>query len=285
MWMQADNNLVEYDNPANTALWMTNSNGKSADPGSLIMQDDGELVISAGGKIIWSNKWGSMLRNGETMADDTCIKSSDQVYKACLQTDGNFCVYQNTLGVWCSYSHGKGSRPRRIIMQTDNNLVEYDAANVGLWMTKTNGKSNELANLVMQNDGNLIIYAGRNALWSTKPYPPTTSSTFGPDQVMFEDECIYSPNKVYKFCIQSDGNLCTFKNGAGDWCSYSHGKGTRPRRLVMSADNNLIEYDATHAMIWQTGTNGKGNGAAALRMQDDGNLVLFVGGEVLWKIK
>ena len=47
---------------------------------------------------------------------------------------------------------GKG----KLILQTDGNLVVYDAANQARWASGTNGKA--VTHVVMQGDGNLVVY-------------------------------------------------------------------------------------------------------------------------------
>ena len=54
---------------------------------------------------------------------------------------------------------GKG----QLIMQTDGNLVVYDAANAAKWATGTNGKA--VTHVIMQTDGNLVIYNSTTPVW------------------------------------------------------------------------------------------------------------------------
>jgi len=52
-------------------------------------------------------------------------------------------------------------------MQTDGNLVMYDAASgAPKWASKTQGKGGRT--VVMQEDGNLVIYGNKGAVWSTR---------------------------------------------------------------------------------------------------------------------
>jgi hypothetical protein len=59
---------------------------------------------------------------------------------------------------------GKG----HLIMQTDGNLVLYDAANQPRWATGTNGRA--VTHVIMQKDGNLVIYNRKIPVWASDTY-------------------------------------------------------------------------------------------------------------------
>ena len=91
-----------------------------------------------------------------------------------MQGDGNFVLYvtQHWVpknAIWASGSINKGTAPRRVVMQTDGNLVIYDVYNRAIWASGTNEKGSKPHRLVMQTDGNLVIYDGINKpTWSTR---------------------------------------------------------------------------------------------------------------------
>ena len=79
--------------------------------------------------------------------------------------------------------------------------------------------------------------------------------------------------------MQEDGNLCLYPNilfrpKECIWSSRTNGKGTSPHQLKMQNDGNLVIYDANMKATWSTGTSGKGPGAY-LVVQDDRNLVVY----------
>ena len=55
-----------------------------------------------------------------------------------------------------------------LIMQTDGNLVLYDAANQPKWATGTNGRV--VTHVIMQTDGNLVIYNNTTPIWASNTY-------------------------------------------------------------------------------------------------------------------
>jgi len=296
--MQKDTNLVLFDSQ-NEIVWKSRTNGRGKEPSRLVLKDDGDLIIyDTNDRIVWS--WrsrssltagvlnpDSTLLNGQTMNENECKWSPNRIFQMCLQDDGNFCIYDKAhAGGWCTYSHNRGPRPRRITMQTDNNLVEYGSDNQPVYATKTNEPaSNEPAALTIQDDGNLIIYQGGQAIWSGRGGVlgnPNLGNILQNGQTMFEDDCLQSPNKQWQACFQSDGSLDTYQNGVSKWWNGFSNIGFRPRRLVLQADNNLVQYDAKNQALWMTNTNGKSTAPATLSMQDDGNLVMYAGGKVLW---
>ena len=104
-----------------------------------------------------------------------------------------------------------------LVMQTDGNLVGYNANQIGSgawWASNTAGQGNNLI-AQMQNDGNFVIYP--------------SNSTGGPPSI-------------------------TPFSGA-KWASGSAGKGKGPYRLVMQSDRNIVVYDGNNNPVWASGTN------------------------------
>ncbi|WAS96580.1 lectin [Nannocystis punicea] len=95
---------------------ITSANGRY----SLIMQNDGNLVIYNQGSAIWATNTAGT--DGET---------------AVMQTDGNFVLYRvNGTPLWASNTAG---RPvSYVIMQDDGNLVVYQT--LATWASNTAGQ-------------------------------------------------------------------------------------------------------------------------------------------------
>ncbi|KAF8598405.1 hypothetical protein BDV93DRAFT_539134 [Ceratobasidium sp. AG-I] len=100
-----------------------------------------------------------ILRSGESMG------SPDGKHKATLNADGNFVVGPTN-------SANKGTAPRYLTLQSDANLVIYDANNQSIWAAGCQPTKFSQApyRLELQNDGNLVIYDANNtAMWSIGP--------------------------------------------------------------------------------------------------------------------
>jgi hypothetical protein len=103
---------------------------------------------------------------------------------------------------WCAYNEAAN---RRVIFQSDGNLVAYSSAHTGgaaTWKTATSGRGSTLK---FQTDGNVVIYdSNGKPLWSAGQFqanPPTQSMVyqFGIQHFVSGstvDERLYSGYKV-----------------------------------------------------------------------------------------
>jgi hypothetical protein len=84
---------------------------------TLILQDDGNLVLYAREQAVWST--------------DT---DGQDVVRAEVQTDGNFVLYTPDKPVW--HTDTKGRKDVKLVLQDDRNLVLY-TTNGPAWSSKT----------------------------------------------------------------------------------------------------------------------------------------------------
>jgi glucosylceramidase len=104
---------------------------------------------------------GDTMTTGQKLDRGQWLRSADGRYTLRMQTDGNLVLY-NAAGaaVWATNRTGQ-----YVIVQPDGNLVEYNSAGTAVWFTGTVGSG---ANrLVMQSDGNLVLYAPGGPVWWT----------------------------------------------------------------------------------------------------------------------
>jgi len=108
------------------------------------------------------------------IAQDSFIMSMNRGYYAKMQEDGNFVVYKSnnfvpSNSVWSSGTHGKGTAPFHLIMQSDANLVIYDKNNKAIWASDTYKKGKFPCNLLIFDNGNMGIIDGeQNLIWEAK---------------------------------------------------------------------------------------------------------------------
>lgn len=90
------------------------------------------------------------------------------------------------------------------------------------------------------------------------------------------DFALVSKNGRYEARLQMDGNFVIYKypENKALWTSKTYGKGVAPYILKLQNDGNLVVYDGRNSVIWASGTNGKGQAPYKLVMLDDGNLSL-----------
>jgi len=99
----------------------------------------------------------------DTLKAGSCLKANDMLvsadgrFKAIMQTDGNFVLYQGTAPLWSANTHGQGAN--QVCLQTDDNLVVYAGtpSTIAKWANGIH-RSSRACTLKMQNDGNLVQY-------------------------------------------------------------------------------------------------------------------------------
>ena len=115
------------------------------------------------------NATGSTMAGGQELRGGQQITSPGGRFRAVMQPDGNFVVYDGAAVLF--HSHTWTSPGAHVIMQTDGNLVVYAVSGQVLWHTWTFG--NPGSRLVLQDDGNLVVYRPDNRpLWNIQVSGP-----------------------------------------------------------------------------------------------------------------
>jgi hypothetical protein len=169
--MQTDGNLVIYESTwVMQPLWHTRTSDSSGV--LLVLQDDGHLVLyRPDGTALWSSNTSpgeravrNVLSGGKRLRYFESLVSPNFLFRAIMQSDGNFVVYGGYGANWATHT---GHAYSNLAMSAGGDAVNvafpYD---VPAWHTGTAG--NPGAVLVLQNDGNLVVYApGGRALWAS----------------------------------------------------------------------------------------------------------------------
>ena len=104
---------------------------------------------------------------GQVLYENQKLISLGGYFTAELCNDGNFIVYKWSIplnektktAIWSSNTlHGAG--PFKLIMNTNSNLVMYDANNNPVWFTST--YITDANRLKIQADGNLVLLNDKN---------------------------------------------------------------------------------------------------------------------------
>ena len=103
---------------------------------------------------------------GGTLRDGDCMVSNNRYFAACL-SGGNLYIHRrNDPALSLVKVIGGSGRASYVVLQSDQNLVAYDAANKAVWSSGTYHKGAQ--RLVMQDDGNLVLYTSSNkAVWAS----------------------------------------------------------------------------------------------------------------------
>jgi hypothetical protein len=164
--MQPDGNLV-MSNPAGRAVWQTKSAG-TGNGSRLVLQTDANLVnYNSGGHGVWvSSTKNDRLAPGEVLKPGQSIRSVNGAHTLTMQWDGNL-VQKNRAGtpLWTSKT------PRQptawAVSQKDGNFVVYKGS-TPLWHTHTNGKTSG-GTMVMQDGGRMVLVRGGVTTWASRP--------------------------------------------------------------------------------------------------------------------
>jgi hypothetical protein len=262
--MQGDGNFVVAQVSPDQALWTSNTvrgNGQYV----AIMQNDGNFVVYQGsdpahqGTPIWATNtfWvshrvttGNSLTQDDWMATNDYLLSSNQLFAAIMQSDGNFVLYYTT------YSTSPTVRPRPdvnrpfwasntnrsqgqyiAVYKEDGNFILHNGPASGQEKDLTSywscswyrGSRNQNAPLqaIMQDDGNFVLYQ-RDASGQQQPYwwafPPIsflspigraenriTGRSFLLDgEELDAQDCLVSSNGLYFALMQGDGNFVLY---------------------------------------------------------------------------
>jgi hypothetical protein len=302
--MQGDGNFAIY-NPELLACWSTGTQGN--DGAYLLLQGDGNLVVySAAGVALWDRSvptpsqyscpitpptGSGVLTTDEQLAPGQQFVSDNGRYRLEYQNDGNlvFTDLQTSTELWASDTDG--TVPGRVLMQSDGNLVIYDAADAACWASGTVGYQG--AYLTVQSDGNLVIYSQFGVpVWDRSVYvpptgsclpapPPPASDTLTPGESLFPGDEVRSQNLRYQLAYQGDGNLVLYDTQTSTALWSSGTNGTSPFETAMQGDGNLVVYDINGIPRWSSDTAGWYN--AYLAVKNDGNLVIYsAGGVPIW---
>ncbi|MFF0338543.1 hypothetical protein [Kribbella sp. NPDC004875] len=210
----------------------------------------------------------SVLKSGEYLKPGQYRRSPNGVYTLIMQTDGNAVLYKGRTALWASMTNRKSST---LIMQRDGNLVVI-SGRTPVWASNTGGSTG--AYLAVQSDSNLVIYNTRNkAVW----YRHMVIGTLGSGRLLHPYDMLFSPNRVFRLQMQTDGNLVMVKNGKTPvWSTKTVSKGAY---AVMQQDGNLVVYSAAKRALWSSKTTRRGS---VLQMNNDGRLVIVYGRTAIW---
>ena len=104
--------------------------------------------------------------------------------------------------------------------------------------------------------------------------------TMSAGQRLSAGQSLSSSNGGYRLTMQADCNLVVYTSaGAAKWGSSTNRNDAGCHADVL-ADGNLVIYTSGGQAVWASNTGGF-NGAA-LRMQDDGNLVIYQNSRAIW---
>lgn len=173
-----------------------------------------------------------------------------------------------------------GSNADAAVMQGDGNFVLYRNG-VAVWSTGTSGNPGSV--LMLQDDGNLVVYApGNVARWNSQTSwagrtPSPAADRIVLNEILSRGQSRYSPNHQLRLVLQEDGNLVLYAAGAEQALWHTHTFGQPVTGAIIHPDGNFALYNTSNQPVWDLFSAAQipSRPGAYLRVQDDGNLVLY----------
>lgn len=186
------------------------------------------------------------------------------------------------------------NRAHILVMQSSGLLQLADVTPSGqvgkvTWSSETKAKTPDAAAADLQEDGNLVIYESQKPIWNSH-----TAGPMGRYSLSVTDQgnaVIKNPAGQPMWAALFDIGLCPAGLNspaqlAVNGCIASPGK---RYAMVVKKSGSIevvpVQTDGTLGKsIWSSGNHLSGPGSAApfLALQDDGNLVVYVGGKAVW---
>jgi hypothetical protein len=113
---------------------------------------------------------------GDTIFQGQRLLSKNKKYFLEMQLDGNLVLYSRKglngktkdNAIWNSGTARKGKGPFKAVMQNDGNFVVYDSTGAAIWNSNTSKKGKGPFRVIIQDDGNFVIYDNdKKSPWAT----------------------------------------------------------------------------------------------------------------------
>ncbi|KAK1298747.1 hypothetical protein QJS10_CPB14g00723 [Acorus calamus] len=205
-------------------------------------------------------------------------------YRLTMQIDCNLVLYDNGEYVWSTQTSNL-AHDCHATLKNDGRLVLYpDTGGNSIWDNgKPGGNLDADYALVLQADRNVVIYGP--AKWSTNT-KSTAANDVNPNNILGTDEILYAEHSLtyaqYTLAMQVDCNLVVYDNGNPVWHTNTAGKGYRDCYLKMQSDGDLVVYskDGSHR-LWSSNTGDGGHKNYELILQPNRNVVIY--GPAIWQ--
>ena len=275
--MQGDGNLVVYS-AMGSVLW---SSGSAGHAGAVaIVQDDGNTVVYAqSGSPVWSSDTadsflgpgrGPVLSVGHDLAPGEFLQSPNGQYRLYQTPEGSPALYQQSAeGLWwlmegsatlapgpglptffpCALCTGNVLSGSYLTLQGDGNLVLYPpGGGPAEWSAGVAGAGG--ASLELQDDGNLVLYGAPNADGQSPVVWETGTDAFrgteiGEGESLQAGQFILSPDGLFKFVMQADGNFVIYAAALSEALWASDTASDSGAFLLMQHDGNLVMYGSS----------------------------------------
>lgn len=209
---------------------------------------------------------------GKRYGKNEILCSTNKAYQFGIANDGDLVLCKNDVYVWRANACCSSNAPY-FTHQTDGNIVVYDVNVNGvrtvLWSSETALDAPQTARLFVRNRGVAVLVSTNNSgrlYWSTSPNSgtnpgePNVRCSFTKTQCignsvslgskLYDNDHICSPNKRYKFGLDSLGNLILCDRLEVKWSR----KAVKPALLILQHDGNLLLKSKSNQIFWVSST-------------------------------
>ncbi len=211
-------------------------------------------------------------------------------YYMVMQKDGNLVVYNKNgtalnyqsnegTNIWQSNTANKGSAPYKAQLDTDGDFVIYDSANTKIWRTYTN-LTNTVPILSLDNTGGLTLISQNrsNAIQWMSKFDSNKLSKLESGEVLSPSQSLWSPDGTsYKLSLLTNGNLVLYDNSSNiTWQTNTATTGTVVYKLKLATNGILTLWDNANSGKWSpTGVVSVPGGTnVSLTLDNNGQLKL-----------
>lgn len=114
-----------------------------------------------------------------------------------------------------------------------------------------------------------------------QPQQPSAQDSLLPNQSLQVNDVIVSSDGNFELVMQGDCNLVEYdRSGRALWASNTVRDASLQCYAIMQSDGNLVIYDQYNRPQWTSNTSG--HPGAYVTLQDDANLVVYLGRFPLW---
>lgn len=201
------------------------------------------------------------------------LTSPDGLSTLFMTTDGTLSVYYKGTKVSTLVNNIHTLR-----QQSDGNLVAYSQKGTPLWSVG-DGIPRQLH---ITNEGKLV-YTKDNTdpgmvILSWQINTENRGEQVKSDQILLQNQTIYSDNKQYFLILQSDGNLVQYGPKGPVWATGRN----RGHFLIQQGDGKIVLYDYKGSPIWASPVWVPNGQTSRTVVQGDGNLVTYNGYSPIW---
>lgn len=169
--------------------WVSGTAGRGNSSSFFAVRDDGNMVISTDGQIVWTSGTGAAIPVGKTdhingggrLLPGEMLTSPNGNFTLVFQGDSNFVLYEGSTAKWSSGGQSYGSGGGWAQVDKEGNMATFADQRV-LWSSRTRYRKDAGDTVLsLQDDGAAVLKLDGIVIWSTngslvQPYEPRDAS-------------------------------------------------------------------------------------------------------------